>query len=105
MRRNAGRRDEAATAAGENTAVATFWDIDDIQFHCRVGRTTAWKLVKRPDFPDPVVVGPHGLVWPRAEVVAFMDTRRSPSHYGRRHDLPAVPADSFVSRPVAVRGS
>src|SRR3954465_1873277 len=105
MRRNAPRSDGGAKPEREDTAGATFWDIDDIQFHCRVGRTTAWKLVKRPDFPDPVVVGPHGLVWPRAEGVAFMDTRRSPSHYGRRHDVPAVPADAFVSRPVAVRGS
>jgi predicted DNA-binding transcriptional regulator AlpA len=58
-----------------------FWDIDDIQFHCRIGRTTAWRLVRDAQFPAPIVVGPKSFVWPRNEVMVFMEARRRPGHY------------------------
>ncbi len=60
---------------------STYWDIDDVQFHCRIGRSTAWRLVRRDGFPAPVVFSPRGVLWPREEVVAFMELHRNPSHY------------------------
>lgn len=64
---------------------ATYWDIDDIQFHCRISRTTAWRLARHDtDFPSPVVLGPRNIVWPRREVLAYFEACRQPSHYGGR---------------------
>ena len=60
---------------------AAYWDIDDIQFHCRIGRTRAWRLVREPNFPTPVVLGPKIIVWPRGEVVSFIESKRRPDHY------------------------
>jgi predicted DNA-binding transcriptional regulator AlpA len=75
---------DRARARGRQSAEATFWDIADIQFHCRVGRTTAWNLARTDrDFPPPVVLGSNRLVWPRSEVLAFMEARRSSGRYGR----------------------
>ena len=59
----------------------TYWDIDDVQFHCRIGRSTAWRLVREEGFPAPVVLGRRTLVWPRKEVIAFVDEKRDPNHY------------------------
>lgn len=93
----------------EATGAATYWDIDDIQFHCRIGRTTAWGLVKLQDFPPPVVLGPKGLVWPRAEILTFMESRRRPEHYGDREGASAGRASSYggeamcISRPLKGR--
>ena len=58
-----------------------YWDIDDVQFHCRIGRSTAWRLVREEGFPAPIVLGKRSLVWPRAEVIAFVEDKRDPSHY------------------------
>jgi len=93
----------------EAATEATYWDIDDIQFHCRIGRTTAWRLVKLKDFPPPVVLGPKGLVWPRAEVLVFMESRRRPEHYQDQEKAlarPSVEQDPqvfCVSRPLKAR--
>ncbi len=65
----------------KSSADSHYWDIDDIQFHCRIGRTTAWRLVRSNTFPAPVVLGPKSLVWPREEVVTFMEARRQSDHY------------------------
>lgn len=62
---------------------AVFWNIRDIQLNCRVGRTKAWELARDPGFPAPLRIGSRRLVWPRAEVLAFMEQLRRPSHYGR----------------------
>lgn len=102
-RRTRGRGHGHPTSAVEG-ASATYWDIDDIQFHCRVGRTTAWRLVKRADFPPPAVIGPRGLVWPRTEVLAFMEGRRSPAHYAsRRQDQQFRDPSTYTARPIGRR--
>jgi predicted DNA-binding transcriptional regulator AlpA len=73
----------------QNTGEATYWDIEDIQFHCRIGRTTAWRLARNDDqFPNPVVLGSRNLIWPRTEVVAFFEARRQPNHYSGRKNAP-----------------
>src|SRR5438552_3519726 len=75
-----------------------YWDIDDVQFHCRIGRSTAWRLVREEGFPAPIVLGKRTLVWPRAEVIAFVELKRDPSHYS---------ADSTANEPAgfAVRAN
>lgn len=74
-----------------------FWDIKDVEFHCRIGRSTAWRLVREADFPAPVVLGRRTLVWPRAEVLTFIEDKRDPDHYA----TPVVEerSSSFTLRP------
>ncbi len=97
-----GRPDEAVSS---RVADSTYWTIRDIQFHCRIGRSTAWRLVRRHDFPPPVVFGARAVMWPRAEVIDFMELHRRPDHYrgdtdDRSH---GEPKETFVSRPVGRR--
>ncbi len=92
--------------AGEpSRGESTYWDIDDLQFHCRMGRSTAWRLVKRDDFPKPIVFSPRGVLWPREEVIAFMEQRREPNHY--RRCVQTEPSrgcePAFASRPARRR--
>ena len=93
---------------GASTADATYWDIHDIQFHCRLSRTSAWELARgHRDFPSPVVLGRKSLIWPRAEVVAFMEAHRRRDHYPRRKSGSATASENrgpaFASRPIRVR--
>lgn len=84
---------------------AVYWDIRDVQFHCRIGRSTAWRLVREEGFPAPVVYGKRGVIWPSAEVIQFLEGRRDPSHYhhpaASRSPVPAV--SQFAVRPVRRR--
>ncbi|MCA1833900.1 MAG: AlpA family phage regulatory protein [Actinobacteria bacterium] len=74
-------RDDLGVRRSASVA-AVYWDIEDIQFHCRISRTTAWKLARGDgDFPSPVVLGPRAVVWRRVDVLAFMESKRSPDHY------------------------
>ena len=76
-----------------------FWTIGDIQVRCRVGRTTAWKLVKRCDFPPPVVVGTRKLVWPATEVLSYIESLRREDHYvgDRARESARVAPSSIVN--------
>jgi predicted DNA-binding transcriptional regulator AlpA len=99
---------ESTLRAGDDEPVEhtmpAYWDIADIQFHCRIGRTTAWRLVRESAFPAPVVIGPKTLVWPRDEVVQFMDGRREADHYSRCVATPpAVAEQSRLYRVRSVR--
>src|SRR4051794_39034241 len=69
-------------SAGTRESEPVYWDIDDVQFHCRIGRSTAWRLVRQEGFPPPVVLGRRTLLWPRAEVISFVENKRNPEHYG-----------------------
>lgn len=60
-----------------------FWSIHDIQFHCRIGRTRAWGLVHESGFPPPIAIGAR-RIWPRVEVIAFLNTCRQPFRRDRR---------------------
>ena len=84
---------------------AVYWDIRDIQFHCRMGRSTAWRLVRQDGFPAPVVCGKRTVLWPRAEVMVFLEGQREPGHY--RREAPPAPtgAASFVARSVRHRAA
>ena len=81
------------------TRAATYWDVADIQFHCRLGRSAAWRLVKRTGFPAPVVLSKREVFWPRDEVIAFLECYRDPDHYSACDPQPnrtATPA--FTTR-------
>ena len=87
---------------------AAYWDIEDIQFHCRISRTTAWKLARSDrDFPAPVVLGPRAVVWRRVDVLAFMESRQRPDHYRkparRTAEREGELAAAFRPRGVRVR--
>src|SRR2546423_11520672 len=72
--------------AGRRESNPIYWDIDDVQFHCRIGKSTAWRLVREEGFPAPVVLGRRTLLWPRAEVIAFVEEKRDPEHYATEGD-------------------
>jgi predicted DNA-binding transcriptional regulator AlpA len=67
-------------AASISTASARlspeYWDIRDIQFHLRIGRTFAWQLVKADGFPPPLVLGRRRMCWLAADVRSYAATRR-----------------------------
>lgn len=84
---------------------AAYWDIRDVQFHCRMGRSTAWRLVREDGFPAPVLCGKRIVLWPRDEVMLFLDGRRSPGHYRREAAPPPSNSTSFVARAVGHRAA
>src|SRR6266545_5958009 len=96
----------AARGPRDSTSDAAYWDINDIQFHCRIGRSTAWRLVRDDGFPPPIVLGKRSVLWPRNEVLDFIESRRKPYHYrpasppegGRAEPTPFV-ARTIRSRP------
>ena len=90
------------------TGEATYWDIEDIQFHCRLSRTTAWRLARHDaGFPIPVILGPRNFVWPRAEVVAFLEARRRAAPQGKKPTrtsrVPNEQAAAYSPRPLRSR--
>jgi predicted DNA-binding transcriptional regulator AlpA len=109
MARKADSKPEGDLAVRRAAAVqAVYWDIEDIQFHCRISRTTAWKLARRDrDFPAPVVLGPRAVVWRRVDVLAFMESRQSPDHYrkpvGRTAEQEGELTAAYRPRSVRVR--
>lgn len=98
------RTDELVPAHAA-TEQSMYWGIADIEYHCRISRSTAWRLVRREGFPAPVVLTRRRLVWPRDEVIAFIERHRDPMHYADTAvGKPAVgPAHAFSSRPVGRR--
>ena len=85
-------------------SAAVYWNIRDIQFHCRIGRSTAWRLVREDGFPSPVVYGKRCVLWPSVEVREFLEARREPGHYRPRQPAASahyLRADAvYVARPV-----
>ena len=95
MEATAGRA--GLNAASMAPATAVYWNIRDIQFHCRISRSTAWGLVREEGFPAPVLHGKRCVLWPSCEVVEFLEVRRQP---GRYHRAGSEESPTFVSRPV-----
>lgn len=97
-------RGSATRALRDWTGEAAYWDITDIQFHCRISRSTAWRLVRDDSFPHPVVLGTRSLLWPRCEVHEFMEARRDPEHYRAHTSLePGVESAGFSERALRQR--
>lgn len=70
-------------------------DIAEIRRIFRLGRTTAYELTHRPEFPDPVAISPRCYRWWASEVIAFAATLRQESALccGRQTRRPR-PADT-----------
>jgi predicted DNA-binding transcriptional regulator AlpA len=50
--------------------------IEDIRALFKLGRTAAYELTHRPDFPEPVPISPRCYRWWASEVEAFADSLR-----------------------------
>jgi predicted DNA-binding transcriptional regulator AlpA len=83
---------------------AEYWDIRDIQFHCRVSRSTAWRMVDEPDFPRRITYG-RCVRWPRAEVMQFLEKRRAQPQPAERRVARASTAPAFTTRSVRRRSA
>jgi predicted DNA-binding transcriptional regulator AlpA len=81
-----------ATAALARWTSDTLISIGDIRQLFKLGRTAAYELTHRPDFPEPVPISPRCYRWWASEVDAFADSLR------RKHlDQPA--GGSGTQRP------
>lgn len=93
-------------AQGMAPTTAVYWNIRDIQFHCRISRSTAWRLVREERFPPPVLHGKRCVLWPSIEVMEFLEARREPGHYRRNGSASAEGSHSrFVQRQVGTRAA
>jgi len=54
----------------------TLISIGDIRVLFKLGRTAAYELTHRPDFPEPVPISPRCYRWWASEVEAFADSLR-----------------------------
>lgn len=86
-----------ATDALRPEEAPAFWSIRDIQFHCRIARATAWRLVRSDGFPAPIVIGSKTVRWQRDEVLAFVDAKRDEDHYS----VPVKPVPAGTTPRVA----
>jgi predicted DNA-binding transcriptional regulator AlpA len=60
--------------------------ITDIRSFFKLGRTAAYDLTHRSDFPAPVVVSPRCYRWWASEVTAFAASKRRHAVEPRRHN-------------------
>jgi predicted DNA-binding transcriptional regulator AlpA len=68
--------------------------ITDIRTLFKLGRTAAYELTHRPDFPEPVPISPRCYRWWASEVDAFADSLR------RKHrDQSAVGGTPRTTKP------
>jgi predicted DNA-binding transcriptional regulator AlpA len=74
--------------------------VADIRLLFGLGRTAAYELTHRPDFPEPVVISSRCHRWWASEVTAFADAIRLENPRPRRHGSadhrphPQIPAPS-----------
>lgn len=50
-------------------------DIDGVVAMTTLSQSTIYALAKRGEFPRQVRIGPNRVVWPRAEVVAWLERK------------------------------
>jgi len=75
------RPPDLATSAPSAAPPARWTDdrlisIGDIRVLFKLGRTAAYELTHRPDFPEPVPISPRCYRWWASEVEAFADSLR-----------------------------
>jgi predicted DNA-binding transcriptional regulator AlpA len=106
---------------GRATAGAARWTSDrlisigDIRTLFKLGRTAAYELTHRPEFPEPVPVSPRCYRWWASEVDTFADSlrRQHPDQSARVHSTqrttkpqaphPASPPRRITGRVRAAR--
>ena len=67
---------EAATAGPARWASDRLISLGDIRELFKLGRTAAYELTHRPDFPEPVPISPRCYRWWASEVDTFADSLR-----------------------------
>lgn len=77
--------DEPQRPADSRWPVDRLISISDIRVLFELGRTAAYELTHRPDFPDPVVLSSRCYRWWASEVTAFAIAIRSESKRVSRH--------------------
>jgi predicted DNA-binding transcriptional regulator AlpA len=70
--------------------------IEDIRKLFKLGRTSAYELTHRPEFPAPVPISSRCYRWWASEVNAYADTLRR-----KRPDQPAGPGTQRTTKPQA----
>src|ERR1700722_12713901 len=83
----------------------TLLDIGDIRQFFKLGRTAAYELTHRPDFPDPVLISPRCYRWWASEVSAFATALRRDGHHARRQRLPRSRACQQATMPRRITGT
>lgn len=73
-------------------------DIADIRRIFKLGRTAAYELTHRPEFPDPIAISPRCYRWLPSEVAAFAATlRQRPTRASTRRTRKACIPDSAIA--------
>jgi predicted DNA-binding transcriptional regulator AlpA len=85
-----------ATAGPARWTSDNLISIGDIRKLFKLGRTSAYELTHRPDFPEPVPISSRCYRWWASEVGAYADTLRR-----KRPDQPAGPGNQRTTKPQA----
>jgi predicted DNA-binding transcriptional regulator AlpA len=91
--REKGRRMDAQAAATPQEGDQLI-DLAEIRRIFRLGRTAAYELTHRPDFPAPVALSPRCYRWWASEVIAYTETLRhgSTGRSKKEWSRPSTPA-------------
>ena len=76
--------DETQPSRGTERIPDQLISVADIRVLFRLGRTAAYELTHRPDFPEPVVISSRCHRWWASEVIAFADAIRRENPRPRR---------------------
>lgn len=98
-----GRRMNACAAEPPRWADDSLIDIADIRRIFKLGRTAAYELTRRPDFPAPVPISSRCYRWWASEVAAFAATlRQQPAQASTRHPRrsPVLPGQAAAPRRI-----
>jgi predicted DNA-binding transcriptional regulator AlpA len=79
--------------------------ISDIRMLFKLGRTAAYELTRRPDFPAPVQVSRRCLRWWASEIDAYADTLQRHGAQHRTRDTTTRPANSPGAQPRRITGT
>jgi predicted DNA-binding transcriptional regulator AlpA len=73
--------------------------VADIRVLFRLGRTAAYELTHRPDFPEPVVISSRCHRWWANEVITFANAIRRENPRPRRHGNARHPRRGQTANP------
>lgn len=78
--------------------------IAEIRRIFRLGRTAAYELTHRPDFPEPVAISPRCYRWWASEVLAFTATLRQGAVRPSRRKTPKPTSAQAAVIPLQITG-
>jgi excisionase family DNA binding protein len=53
-------------------ALQSFMDVNDVADYLKVSKRTVWRLIKRPEFPQPVRFGGRVNRWRAEDFIAYL---------------------------------